>query len=51
MKIRCAKKQREFCVHLLMGLGQDQQQHPVVHTGGELAGGGSLTVAVDVSYM
>ena len=30
---------------VLMGLGQEQQQHPV----GEFAGGGSLAVAVDVS--
>ena len=34
----------------LMGLGPDQQQHHAVHTG-ELAGGGSVAVAVGVSDM
>ena len=37
-------------VSLLIGLGQDQQQHPAVHSGG-LAGGGSVALAVDVSDM
>ena len=35
---------------LLVGLGQEQQQHPAVHTG-KLAGGGSVAVAVGVSDM
>ena len=30
-------------------LGHDQQQHPTVHSVGELAGGGSVGVAVGVS--
>ena len=33
------------CNLLLMGLGQYQQQHPIVHSG-ELAGGGSIAVGV-----
>ena len=33
---------------LMMGLDQEQQQHPAVLTG-ELAGGGSVAVAVGVS--
>ena len=31
-----------------MGLGQDHQQHPAVHTG-ELAGGKFMAVAVGIS--
>ena len=49
----CHAKKKFFlglCDSLLMGLGQEQQQHPAVHTG-ELAGGGSVAVAVGVSDM
>ena len=38
------------CHSLLMDLGKDQHQHPTVHSG-ELAGGGSVAVAVGVSEM
>ena len=34
----------------MIGLGQDKQQHPAVHAE-ELAGGGSVAVAVGVSDM
>ena len=47
----CRRKNVKFlglCKTLLMGLGQDQQQHPA---GRELAGGGSVAVAVGVSDM
>ena len=37
-----------FRYSLLMGLGQDQQQHPAMNTG-ELAEGGSVAVAVGIS--
>ena len=40
----CKKKNRS------LGQGQDQQKHPAVHTG-ELAGGGSVAVAVGVTDM
>ena len=36
---------------MLMGLGKDQQQHPSVHTGGVIEGGGSVAVSVGVSDM
>ena len=36
-----------LCNSLFTGLGQDQQQHPDVHTG-ELVGEGSVAVAVAV---
>ena len=35
---------------LLMGQGQDQQQHPAVHIGG-ISRGGSVALAVGVSDM
>ena len=34
-----------------MGLGQDQQQHPAVQSGGNSRGAGPMAVAVGVSDM
>ena len=47
-----SEKSRFFspCNSLLMGLGQDQQQHPTVHIGG-ISRGGSVAVAVGVRDM
>ena len=43
-------QQKKIIYFLFFGEGQDQQQHPAVHSG-ELARGGSVAVAVGVSDM
>ena len=40
-----------LCNSLLLGLGQDQQQHSVVHTGGVSRGEGSMAAPVGVTDM
>ena len=48
----CTKKRVDFgsLQLIMMGLGQEQQRHPAVHTGG-VSRGGSKAVAVGVSDM
>ena len=40
-----------LCISLLMGQGQDQQQHPAVYSGGVSRAGGSLAGAFGLSDM